>query len=287
MPTICISCENSNKEISKLINFNKIFISKNNVMAKWAKQYGFKNNIPPIGYKRLKDLKIKKQKKGNFIELKLGKNNANKYIYIWGSQPTTNNLIINKAKDAYFKGNINNDIFAKLDKNGSIKCKIQNPQIYTESNKLYPPHIHYKVVNKKKNDFENAFYTKAHLRDITTNDIIKIIKTNDMIILNALSPVEFAKYRLPNSQCLYYKTKDNIKEFMNDILINYPKIQKALKNKTIKQSSIPIVVHCAHNKCSAAEQLANLLLKNNYLNIFHYPDGINGYYKKKYNKTIY
>ena len=65
MVNICLSCSEANDIESKAKKFGQVFNNKVNVEAKWAKDFGFVNNAPPVAYKRLKEKKIFNQKKGN------------------------------------------------------------------------------------------------------------------------------------------------------------------------------------------------------------------------------
>ena len=65
---------------------------------------------------------------------------------------------------------------------------------------------------------------------------------------------------------------------MKDVSINYPKLNKLLKQKKINIYELPIIVYCAHDKCDASEQLAINLLKKGFVNIGEFPGGMKDYY---------
>lgn len=291
MPQICLSCQEADKQMSKATKFGKVFNNKKKVSAKWADNYGFVNNTPPKGYERLKQKVVFNQKNGNEVTLDLGKKFGNRYIYVWAALPIENSLTIKKPKNAYFSSRKVNDVFGKLDKNGQITIKIRNPQVYKEKS-LFPPHIHYKVANKNGTDYTNDFFTMTYLRKINYNHLLEILKHKDYIVLDALADHYFTKYYIPGSNNLYYKKCSKMKEsevnsFIKEISINYPKIERKIKNKKIHINNVPIVVYCANSKCSAAKELANSLLRKNFVNILYYPGGLKEYYKKQLKVNLF
>ena len=175
MVNICLSCSEANDIESKAKKFGQVFNNKVNVEAKWAKDFGFVNNAPPIAYKRLKEKKIFNQKKGNIVELNLGKKFANRYIYLWAALPSTDRLKIHHPLKAYNLKTKINDIFGKLNRDGKIKIRIQNPQVYKKK-KAYPPHLHYKVANKEGNDFTKDFFTRTYLGDVDYKFVMEKVK---------------------------------------------------------------------------------------------------------------
>lgn len=291
MVQICLSCKEANKKLSKATKFGKIFNNRKKVSAKWADKYGFINNTPPRGYVCLKNKKRFNQKTGNEISIKLGKKFANRYIYVWAALPISDSLIIKNPKNAYFSNRNVNDVFGRLDKDGSIKIKIRNPQIYKEE-EHFPPHIHYKVADKEGTDYTIDFFTMTYLRKINYDNLMDMLKQRNYVILNSLPDKYFMKYYIPGSNNLYYKkcAKMNVGEvykFIEEILINYPKIYKQVKSKKLNINNIPIIVYCANAKCKAAKELADSLLRKSFVNILYYPGGLNEFYKKTYNMKLF
>ena len=291
MVKICLSCRNAGNSHAIANKFGKVFNNKKNISAKWAKEYGFINNTPPIGYQRLKQKNIFNQKTGNKTKLDLGKKFANRYIYVWAALPIDDSLLIKNAKSAYFSNKKINDVFGKLDKNGCITIKIRNPQVYKEEG-VFPPHLHYKVANKDGTDFTVDFFTKTYLRKINYNNLLSNLKKENYLVLNSLANEYFIKYYIPGSYNLYYKkcksmTKENVDSHIKDILINYPKILNKVKKKKIALNNIPIIVYCANPTCNAAKYLANSLLAKNFVNILYYSGGLKEYYKKQKNVNLF
>lgn len=293
MSEICLSCKKSNDIFIKTNRFGKNYNATENITAKWALEYGYKNNTPPEGFERLNHKKKYNQKKGHFVKLKPGKKFANRYIYAWAATEMVDDLKIKEPLSAYYSKNYINDIFGKLNKNGEITIKIRNPQIYKEKI-TFPPHIHYKISNKIGNDYTDDFFTLTYLRKMSYMDIKKIVKSKSQkyILLNTLPIEYFAKYKIPYSVNLSYKEKclnkpKKVEEFFKDILINYPIIKKKVLEKKIELNEIPIIVYCANPECNAANKVADKLLQNGFVNIFYYKGGLKEYYKKTHVEKLF
>ena len=68
---------------------------------------------------------------------------------------------------------------------------------------------------------------------------------------------------------------------MSSIVDNdYPRIARALKDGKIQIKELPIVVYCAHSKCSSSHIAAEELLKKGFVNISEYKGGMKEYNKK-------
>lgn len=288
MVKVCLACEIDNKKKSRAKKFFQVYNNRNKVSAKWALDAGFINNVPPNGYKRLKEKKKVEQKKGNKFTLQLPKSYANHYIYIWAAKDCHNRSKIVHPKVSYGLAEKRvqmNDVFGKLNNKAQITFKIQNPCVYKKGH-TYPPHIHYKVAKKDCSGYTKDFYTMTYLGDIDKKETLDKLKEGKTMVLNALPCKYYAKHNIPGSYNLGYdvarkmNSKD-IENYIKDILINYPKLEKMVKTKKIALHNIPIIVYCAHDKCDAGLYLANELLKHDFVNIIHYLGGINEYYKKK------
>ena len=294
MVKICLACEQDNDKKSEARKFFQVYDNQNKVSAKWALQQGYVNNVPPSGYNSLEAKKKHQESKGNLVQVQLPLKYANRYAYVWASQPSKDRTSFLSPVQSYGfhkKNNNMNDAFGKVYPNGTFRFRIQNPSLYLEK-KVYPPHIHYKVATKNGKSFTNDFYTMTYLADITLAQTMKAKKEGVTVILNALSYQYYAKGHLPGSYSLPVKVAATMKDgeleqFIQDILVNYPKLKKMIADKKIKLHHIPIITYCAHAKCSAAKSLSDELLKRNFVNIVHYADGINGYYMKKHGVKIY
>ena len=221
-----------------------------------------------------------------------------RYVYIWTTTPTSSRTTILPPLESYglhVQKPKMNEAFVKVSSNGTFRFRIQNPSIYKsslQSHKVYPPHIHYKIATKDGTQFTRDFYTMTYLSDITVRETLRELTKGYTVVLNALPSEYYAKYNIPGSYNLPVKTatkmtQQEMDQFMKDILVNYPKLQKMVQEKKLKLHHIPIITYCAHAKCSAANMLSNELLTRNFINVVHYADGINGYYQKKYGVTIF
>ena len=69
--------------------------------------------------------------------------------------------------------------------------------------------------------------------------------------------------------------------FKDVISINYPKINKLIKSKKLELYEVPIIVYCAHNKCTTSEISAIELLKKGFVNLMDFKGGMKEYLKSK------
>ena len=224
MVKICLACEIDSKIKSKASKFFQVYNNTNKVSAKWALDQGYINNVPPKGYEYLKTKKIKTQKNGEIFTLSLPKKYAGRYIYIWASQKCHNKIDLQTPQKAYGydKNKIMlNDVFNKLDKNSQITFKIKNPCIYKEKN-VFPPHIHYKVANKKCDGFTNDFFTMTYLGNVNHKYVMHKIKEGKTMILNALPCKYYSKHNIPGTFNLPHNLSNKMtqKEIMNKCFIN-------------------------------------------------------------------
>ena len=288
MPTICSSCKEFDSTLSNVHKYSTVFKNTNpNISAKWAKKEGFTNNAPKIAYKRLQNMKLFDQSEGiNEIYINLGSKYAYYNVYVWGSRPSKSILCIKDAKKAYGLSYKNvNDAFVQLDENGQSVFNLRQLQIYKDNKKIFPSHIHYKIVSKRNQEqFLSTLYTKIILNDIQLQQLKTFIRQKKAIILNALAPEYYDKHKIPTSHNLYYKIAKKMKttkinKFIRNLVENYyTPIKSKIKNNV---KVYPIVVYCAKRECHAALYLANQLLKHGFIHIYHYPEGINGYFNKK------
>ena len=64
-----------------------------------------------------------------------------------------------------------------------------------------------------------------------------------------------------------------VKDFLEEKLSNYPRINKLVKSGKLSIYNIPIVVYCAHSKCHASENLIEHLIEAGFVNLLEYPGG--------------
>ena len=75
------------------------------------------------------------------VKLTLGKDNSDKYVYYWASNPQKDIHKISDPESAY--GKYENHGLQKCDEKGEVTIKFNTPQPYKEDKKTHPRHIHY------------------------------------------------------------------------------------------------------------------------------------------------
>ena len=126
----------------------------------------------------------------------------------------------------------------------------------------------------------DTVYTKIIICKHNLKQTIEKHKKGEIVLLNALPCKYYQKAHIPNSFNLPYNTKISQKDlfqWMKEVLINYPKLNKLLQQKKINIYELPIIVYCAHEKCNASELLAIKLLKKGFVNISEFPGGMKDY----------
>ena len=82
-------------------------------------------------------------------------------------------------------------------------------------------------------------------------------------------------------RCVNIFPVTQLKQLIEIIRINYPKIYKKLKNEKLTLSEVPIIVYCHNPKCDASHKLMNKLYECNIYNVYHYPGGLKEWFKGK------
>ena len=236
-------------------------------------------------------IKIKKQASSDTVlQLNVGISKANRYILYWAAQKEKENqILINDAKGAY--GNFRNHGIAKVNKNGDVKLYFNCPQAYStiekgrKARETFYKHIHFCFSNIQCDKWLETVYTKIIICKYNLNKTLKKHKRGDIVLINALPCEYYQKSHIPNSFNIPYNkvgrlSQSELLNWMEDVVrLNYPKLNKLLKQKKLNVYELPIVVYCAHEKCDAGEQLALGLLKKGFVNINEFPGGMKEYLK--------
>tara|TARA_B100000795_G_scaffold44000_1_gene28852 strand:- start:3637 stop:4458 length:822 start_codon:yes stop_codon:yes gene_type:complete len=273
MKNTCASC--------KGLSVKKIIKTSNEKKPKWLEKIDYVVDF----IEKNKKIKIKKQPNTDTtLILDVGKSKANRYVLYWGAQKSKK-ILINDAKKAY--GNFKNNGIAKVNKNGLVKLHFNCPQCYStvekgkKNKETFYKHMHFCYSNASNNKWLDSVYTKIIVCKHNLKQTMEKHKKGEIILLNALPCKYYQKAHIPNSFNLPYNTKISQKDlfqWMKDVSINYPKLNKLLKQKKINIYELPIIVYCAHDKCDASEQLAINLLKKGFVNIGEFPGGMKDYY---------
>lgn len=281
---MCVAC--------KGISIDKVIKTNNNIVSSWLKD---KNYIQDFIDKT--PLKPYKQSSTNMsLTLNLSKDHKGAYVLFFASQPVKsdknpNTMLMKPSKHAY--GDFKNSGVTKVDKNNNVTFHFNCPQCYIDdigdNNKLpetFYRHIHFCISNKDNTKWTNSLYTKIVICELSYKDTMQHLKNGTSILINALPSEYYAKAHIPNSYNLF---KDTIKkmsqkellQWFEEVLVNYPKLHKLVKQKKLHIYELPIITYCAHDKCSASYDATIELLKKGFVNVMEFKGGMKSYLKHK------
>ena len=252
-------------------------------ISSWKKKEGLKTKFPNDEILPIENLNPDNYDR--IFHLNLSKKYANRYIYYYAadSKDDKNCLDIKYVKDAY--GNYSNKGVVKTDIKGIAKLNLKCPQsYYVDKDNYFISHIHYLISDKDNKKWLKTLYTERIICNIQKEELKELIKKGCAVIINSLPFHEFIKDRINNSISLPYDivksgkiSEKQIKSYLSNMIINYPKIYNLLKNKKIKLENIPMIVYCYDKNCNASDILIENLVKIGFTNIKEYPDGIKGW----------
>lgn len=271
---LCVACESVN--INKIVKTNKFIVSS------WLKDTDYIASF-------IKNTPVKKQVQQHTninLSVDLGKANANKYILYFAALPS-NFKIIRPSKLAY--GNFKNKGVTKLNKEGNAILKIKCPQCYSDDDgknkkaETFYRHVHFCLANKDNSGWNPTLYTKIVICDLSYFKMRNLHSKGSVVLINALPCEYYAKDHIVNS---YNLPLDKINKMsQHDLMLwmkevikqHYPKIHRKIINKTLYPYEVPIVVYCAHNKCTASNEVAKALLQKRFVNVSEYSGGMKEY----------
>lgn len=235
-------------------------------------------------------------------EYKLSPNHINKFIFIgkkfigqkvlyWSSDPEISNRIINKG-EAYLK--FNNYGVSRINSHGYIRIHLQIPQNYKnfdinlKREIYYPKHFNFVISNNMNTIWDlNNIYSQLLILNYKFQQFIKIIKEKKTIVINSSEYSEYAIEHIPNTFSLPYTILLTLNN--NEIIIwlkkvinkNYPYFHHLLdKEDTSLYINIPIIVYNNDvNQSKLVEQYCCDLIKQGYINVSNYLNGITEYKK--------
>ena len=261
----------------------------------WSKKAGNYSPYPEMitcdsNYNLQNDKLILKEPelKDNSLEVKLtlGKDNSDKYVYYWASNPQKDIHKIYDPESAY--GKYENHGLQKCDEKGEVTIKFNTPQPYKEDKKTHPRHIHYLLEGPDKTWL--PLKTIRIICSIPLEYLDERIKNKDTYIINALPEKYYEKNKIPESYNLPTEILDKmtneskcrkIKNFLKEYLRKYPLLDEKISEKTLVFEDIPIITYCAHSKCDASEKLVDHLYECGFNNVYEYKGGIEEYNKKR------
>ena len=278
MKNICASCQG--------VDVKNIIKTNNEKLPEWLQKTDYVSNF-------IEKAKIKpyKQSKTNMkLTFNAGEKNKNKFMLYWGAEPQKS-IIIKDAKKAY--KNFKNYGVTKVNSKGKAVLFFNCPQPYSTIEKgkskreTFYRHIHFCFSNNEKTDWLPSVYTKVIVCNLTLKQTKQIHNAGDAVLINTLPHQYYGKSHIPGSYNLYHKQikkmsqAELMKWFKDVVEINYPKLNRLIKQKKLDIYEIPIIVYCAHNKCNASELAAIELLKKGFVNIMDFKGGMKEYLKSK------
>ena len=112
-------------------------------------------------------------------------------------------------------------------------------------------------------------------------------ETQCAVVINALPYAEYIKNRIPSSIPLPYTiatqhqvSKKQLIDYIQDMLVHYPKIHNKVKQGKLDMLNVPIVVYCYKPTCNASMLLIEELIEMGFKDIREYPGGIVDWIKK-------
>ena len=277
MTKICLTCEITKK-------LNKAELEK--TIPEWYKEIGNYSLLPPFlnnndkynANKRTLQT-IKPDITQYEVNIKLNEK-PNTWICYWAADYANNYMKIKDAKKAYDK--FKNHGLVKTDSKGDVKFVLNCPQPYSVDNVTYPRHVHYCLLNKN-NFWSDDVSTLVVSCKIDFKLMKEYVPKKCHFIINSLPKDNYDRCHIPNSfnlpVSLLEKSSNSskkmiVKDFLEEKLSNYPRINKLVKSGKLSIYNIPIVVYCAHSKCHASENLIEHLIEAGFVNLLEYPGGI-------------
>lgn len=276
---LCYNC-------SGTTNTNRSKVKK--PIADWKQDIGLKTHYPAD---KIMECKTQYPLKFNTsYKLVVGEKYQGRYVYYYcATQKNSKDCLTPlHASKAYGK-NFPNKGVAKINKNGEAIVKFECPQSYYVRNndKLHVPHLHYFISNNNNSGWNSTLYTQRIICHLDKKHLLQIIKTQCAVVINALPYVEYIKNRIPHSIPLPYTiatqhqvSKKQLIDYIQDMLVHYPKINDKVKQGQLDILNIPIVVYCYKSTCNASMLLIEQLIEMGFKDIREYPGGIVDWLKK-------
>ena len=145
--------------------------------------------------------------------------------------------------------------------------KLNCPQPYRENDITYCRHVHYLI---EEDDVWSKMKTTRVICEADLEDVDKIVKEKNALIINALDFKYFDKESIPTSVNLPTKKLDKLSkeekeerviEFLKESVQNIKILNDKVNSKKLSIQDVPIVVYCAHSKCDASVNLLIGLVK--------------------------
>lgn len=276
---ICYNCKSSNN--------NKKSVVKKKI-ADWKVKMGLKTHFPNDIIMPLKK-RYPRDWDTTYL-LKLGKRFANRFVYYYCADKKESKQCLTSfsAEDVYGDG-FNNRGVVQCDEHGNAKLKFRCPQAYyvDDKDKLHLPHVHYFISDFKNKKWNEKLFTERIICDVNKQQLTEMIKNKCAVVINALPYQEYMKARIPNSIPIPYDivvkgeiSKKQLVNYLREMLVHYPKINKQVQSGKMKIEHIPMVVYCYYKKCDASMQLIEKMIDMGFVDLKEYSAGIVDWMKK-------
>ena len=269
----CISCKPTNKKVA----------STTKKRANWKEKRGMTTIFPDDNIPSLTNLKLEVPSGANqSVEISLGASMKNRMVLYYAAEDAKlqkcANCHTSSADKAYL--NFKNRGITKLDGSGKGILKIRCPRPYREENRTYLPHVHFIVSDASRKKWIHKLMTQTVVCKLDYQEMVRVVNSGCMMIINSLPFEYYVKSRIPNSVPLDHNLvldklgKKDVINYLELMLVHYPKIKKEVSDGKLDLMDIPMVSYCYDNSCEADCDLQMKLNKIGFTNVKLYPGGI-------------
>lgn len=280
MSKLCLTCDKPVDDLTE-----DLFSHDEKVIPEWYKKIGNYSLLPPpINRNPKYNLYGKKNIKESYpsgYDTKLKVNNneftpdtKKTWVFYWVARSRNyHKTSYQQPEQAY--GDFYNCGLTRVDQNGDITFRFDNPYPYQYNNVKYPPHLHF-VYLKSSGLWEDKCNTMIITPDIDLSDFKYMISSDKYFVINAI-PEEAKLPIIYNTVRIAFNTDlDQINKIISE------NIDSHLVKKHGKIQNVPIVIYCKNKDCNASDLLIEKLRKLGYVNLLKFSGGIEKYYHKKF-----
>jgi rhodanese-related sulfurtransferase len=205
------------------------------------------------------------------------------WIFYWAAL-SNKELEINGPEAAY--SDESNSGLVKSNKEGEATLVLNCPQPYRVDGITYPRHVHYTVLTED-NVWSFDVKTSVVYCHLDREQIEKALKSEDHIIINALSEEDHNKKSIPGSLNLPISTVnvsnrvEKINSFIEQNIRKYPDLEGLIERNKLDMKDVPIITYCANPGCNASKNLAKHIMNAGFSNVVEYPGGIEEWFKNE------
>tara|TARA_Y100000389_G_scaffold195238_1_gene226380 strand:- start:20149 stop:21009 length:861 start_codon:yes stop_codon:yes gene_type:complete len=203
------------------------------------------------------------------LECKFDKDVGNRVLY-WAADPCEIGGVLKSPECSY--GQYENMGVAIKNKDGSFTFRLQSPSPYISKKKVWQRHLHF--VNLDKLDENGVIFTipcfPQHNKKIST----RCVHFENQSMYLDYSGFVKAKMLGIKRICAI---PEEYKIFEDDLVVLHD--ANIIDTSNISKNE-PLVIYCANKTCEAAKNLIQRLADLGYFNVYYFPDGFDGAFKK-------